>query len=133
MNQIRMKREIEENAEIIRRLHARIKETYKARDLSPLKRREWELACKEFHTRYEVLSFPCNYTEALHKIKDGDQFSVESALCFVELRPYFFRSGYMYRDLIRKLKSAHLVGSHRERRNAIIHAYRQWRASLCKA
>lgn len=104
MNQIRMKRDIEENAETICHLHAHIKETFKVRDLSPLKRREWELACQAFHARYEFLSFPCNYREALQKITEGDHFSVESALCFVELRPYFFRSGYMYKDLIRKLK-----------------------------
>lgn len=133
MNQIRMKREIEENAETIRRLHSRIKETLELRDLNPLKRREWERACKEFHARYQTLSFPCNYAEALQKIKDGDQLSVESALCFVELRPYFFRSGYMYRELIRRLKNANLAGSHRERRDVIIQAYRQWRASQCKA
>lgn len=85
-----MRRETEENAETIRHLHSRIKETFKVRDQSPLKRREWELACQEFHARYETLSFPCNYSEALQKIKDGDPLSVESALCFVELRPYFF-------------------------------------------
>ncbi|WP_347900831.1 hypothetical protein [Pseudomonas purpurea] len=123
-----MKRDIEENAETIRHLHARIKKSVKTRDASPLKRREWELACQEFHARYEALSFPCDFREALQKIDSGDQLSVESALCFVELRPYFYRSGYMYKDLIRKLKNATLDGSHRERRDAIISAYHQWRA-----
>lgn len=79
--------------------------------------------------RYAALAFPCDYDEALKKISQGDPQSVEYALCFVEVRPYFFRSGYMYKDLIRKLKNAPLSDSHGERRDAIVQAYKQWRAN----
>lgn len=128
-NQVRIKHEIEENAATLCELRARIKETFKWREQSPFKRREWESACREFHARYKALSFPCDYVEALQKIPRGDPHSVECALCFVEVRPYFFRSGYMYKDLIRKLTNAPLFDSHRERRDAAVQAYSQWRAS----
>jgi hypothetical protein len=34
----------------------------------------------------------------------------------------------MYKDLIRKLKNALLTGSYRDRRDAAVSAYREWKA-----
>ena len=34
---------------------------------------------------------------------EGDQHTIEAAHCFLELRPYFFRSGYMRKELLRKI------------------------------
>lgn len=48
-------------------------------------------------------------------LKQGNEYALEYAVCFIEIRPYFFRSGYMYKDLLRRLNKAPLSESQRER------------------
>jgi hypothetical protein len=127
MNPTRLKNQIEEGASEIRRLHARIHETVKERDQSPEKRSAWELACKEFHNRYDQLSFPGGSVGAYERILAGDPSTIESALCFIEVRPYFFRSGYLFKDLLRKLKRAPLDEPSMKRLSAVVAAYEFYR------
>jgi hypothetical protein len=89
-NKQTMKQLIEHNAEECRRLHARIHETCKQRTISREKKAEWELACQEFHARYDALAFPGGYNGALERRASGDEFTIEAALSFVEVHPYFF-------------------------------------------
>ncbi len=96
------------NAKEIERLRARIDETVKVRDKGPKEMAAWEAACREFHARYDALAFPGGYSDALVRIASGDGAAIEAALCFLELRPRFFRSGYMYKDILRKTKRAQL-------------------------
>lgn len=96
------------NSEEIRKLHRRIHETFRDRDKSREQYELWERACEEFHARYDVLAFPGGYSTAAERMAQADAEAIESALCFVELRPYFFRSGYMFKTLLRKLKRASL-------------------------
>lgn len=92
MNSERTKERIRENAAEIGRLRSRIHETYAHRAKSPEKRREWQQACAEFHARYDGLAFPGGYQGggALNRISRGDQEAMEAAICFLEIRPYFF-------------------------------------------
>ena len=53
---------------------------------------------------------------------------VEAALVFLELRPFFFRSGYMRQKLLRLLKHAPLSSPQSKRFAAVLEAQRQWRA-----
>jgi hypothetical protein len=124
-----MKQLIEHNAEECRRLHARIHETLKQRNSSREKKAEWELACQEFHARYDALAFPGGYSGALERIASGDEFTIEAALCFVEVRPYFFRSGYMLKALLPKLKKAKLSSSQTARLETCLAAREEWRMS----
>jgi hypothetical protein len=124
-----MKQLIEHNAEECRRLHARIHETFKQRNTSREKKMEWELACQEFHARYDALAFPGGYNGALERIASGDEFTIEAALCFVEVRPYFFCSGYMFKALLPKLKKAKLNPSQTARLEACLAALAEWRNS----
>jgi hypothetical protein len=62
------KRVIERNAEEIRRLHARINETFQLRDHGPEHRKEWQDARSAFHDRYNELAFPGGYVGALDRI-----------------------------------------------------------------
>jgi hypothetical protein len=121
--------EIEENAGEIRRLHLRIHETYAERDKSKHKYREWENACKEFHESYNRLAFPGGFNGAYQRLLEGDETTMEAAISFLECRPYFFRSGYMFKDLLRKAKRAPLSQSQKERLNVIIDAYARYRAA----
>jgi len=129
MNQVQIKNLIEEHAEVIRQLHARIHETFKHRDKNAHKYQEWQSACSEFHKRYEQLAFVGGYNGALTRILAGDPSTIEVAFCFIESRPYFFRSGYMYKDILRKLKRAPLTEIQKERLSVIVSKYNAWRNS----
>jgi hypothetical protein len=129
LNTIEFHRLITENAEDVRRLHARIHETVKFRDKSVMKREEWQRACAEFHARYDMLAFPGGHTNALERIVQGDAHTIEAALCFVECRPYFFRSGYMFKAILPKLKRASLTASQAERLAAVLLLREQYRKS----
>ena len=122
-----MKDLIARNAEEVRRLHARIHETYRLREKSSEQKERWERACAEFHSRYDKLAFPGGYNTAIERILAGDSEAIEAALCFIELRPYFFRSGYMFKALLPKLKRAPLSVSEAARLQAVLTAYDAWR------
>ena len=115
------------NAERINQLKARIDETLKFRDKNDHKRREWLKACSDFHNQYESLAFPGGFNGALKRLSEGDQVTMEAAICFLECRPYFFRSGYMFKDILRKAKNAPLSSEQRERFDYVVEAYREYR------
>lgn len=48
-------------------------------------------------------------------VRKGNEYALEYAVSFIEVRPYFFRSGYMYVRLLRYLNNAPLSESQRER------------------
>ena len=107
----RLKKRIIENAAEIVRLHARIRETLADREENSVKRREWEEACKDFPARYDALAFPGGYGGALDRISSGDPKAIEVGICFLECRPYFFRSGYMFKDIFRRCRRATVPGA----------------------
>ncbi len=113
-------------AEIVR-LHRRIHETVKQRGTSDAATSAWRNACAEFHERYNQLAFPGGYAEALEKFKSGDVSVVEPALCFLELRPYFFRSGYMFNTLLRRVKHIPLTQSQLQRLDAVRDRQAAWK------
>jgi hypothetical protein len=118
-----------ENAEEITRLHKRIHETLRHRYKSKEQTERWETACKEFHARYDLLAFPGGYSTAKARIIAGDLVAIEAALCFVECRPYFFRSGYLFKEFLPKLKRADLSQSQSERLKGVLLAYDAWKAT----
>jgi hypothetical protein len=119
--------EILRNAEIINRLKKRIDETVKYRDKNDNKRKEWEKACADFHSQYNTLAFPGGVSGAYERIVSGEPKAVEAALCFIECRPYFFRSGYMFKELLRKLKKSPLDDGQKERFEKVLTAYKEYR------
>ena len=117
------------NAERINQLEARIDETLKFRDKNEHKRREWLKACSDFHNQYDSLAFPGGFNGAFKRLSEGEQVTMEAAICFLECRPYFFRSGYMFKDILRKAKKAPLSSEQRARLDYITEAYRLYRAN----
>ena len=77
---------------------------------------------------YDALAFPGGYSSALERIAAGEPEAIEAALAFLEIRPYFFRSGYMYKDLLRKTKRAPLSDAQARRFVRIVQAYADYRA-----
>jgi hypothetical protein len=127
-NAARLKQQIAENAREIARLDARIRETCKTRDHDQASHAAWKAACTEFHTRYNELALPGGYVEAEAGLQAGDPEATEAVLCFLELRPYFFRSGYMHQRLLRKIKRSALHAAQVERLNEILRRAEEWKA-----
>jgi hypothetical protein len=127
MDSDRIKERIRENAAEILRLHSRVHDTLRGRHENPKKRLEWEQACAEFHKRYSSLAFPGGYDGALERITSGDPNTVEVAICFLECRPYFFRSGYMFKDILRRCRRAPLSSQQTARLKAIELKLADWK------
>ena len=109
------------NAARLRELHDAIRETFRARDESAEARTRWSDACKRFHHEYDGLAFPGGLTKGLDRLRAHDPEAIEIAIQFLEVDPYFFRSGYIKTDLLRRLKRASLTKSQQQRlRNVIL-------------
>jgi len=133
MNPIRMRDQIRINAEEIVRLHSHVHATFKHRENGLEAWTEWERACAEFHKRYDSLAFPGGYdgprgqNGALTRISSGDTEAVEAAICFLEIRPYFFRSGYMFKAILRRCGRASLSSDQTARLEAVKTALAEWK------
>ena len=127
MDAASIKRTILENGAEITRLHTRVHETFRHRGESKRHRDEWSLACAEFHAKFDVLAFPGGYEEGRDRIDSGDPEAVETALCFLEVRPYFHRSGYMYKDLLRRVKRSQLSAGQSQRLAIVLEKLAEWR------
>lgn len=117
-----------ENAAEINRLHHRIHETVKRRGESEKRRKEWSQACEEFHARYYELWLPGGpYPNFFERLSAGDPAVIEVALCFLEVRPYFFRSGYHWKTILQKCKRAPILGEQAERFARVLEKYTEWK------
>ncbi len=121
--------ELLRNAEKITRLHQRIKETFPFRGENNEKLKEWQEACRTFHQEYDKLAFPGGLEGAYERILDGDIYAMEAAICFLECRPYFFRSGYMFKDILRIANRAPLTPDQRTRYQKLRTAFEAYKAS----
>jgi hypothetical protein len=127
-----IKQAIVANSEAIRQLHGRIRQTFRHRDESLAKWQEWEEAARDFHATWNRLAFPGGYwtdatSNALQRIVAGDQQAMEAAICFLEIRPYFFRSGYIFKDILRKAKKAPLSEEQSARLKIVLDNVEEWR------
>jgi hypothetical protein len=123
---------ISANSEKIRELHDRVHETLKERQ-TPKGRVIWERACADFREAYDGLAFPGGYDRALRNLAQNDSDAIETALVFLELRPYFFRSGYIRSKLRRLLKRAPLSSTQRARLETLVAKEQAWRAGAQQA
>lgn len=65
----------------------------------------------------------------MERLIEGDLETMEAAICFLEVRPYFFRSGYMFDGLLRKVKHAPLSLEQRARLQVVADEVRARKAS----
>ena len=118
---------IRENADEIVRLRARADAMYAQRATHGDE--AWRDACDEFHARYDALAFPGGYdTDLFRRLDAGERNTVEAVLCFLEVRPYFFRSGYMWKELLRRAKRVPLDAQRAERLATVVRNYAEYRA-----
>lgn len=122
-----MKGAIEYGVVEIRRLHQAVRDTVAHRTENQEAFEAWRAACAELHARYDALAFPGGLAHAFERLAAGDPTTAETAVTFVEMRPYFFRSQYHATKMIRLLKRLRLRGDLQSRLDAVLarrHAYR---------
>jgi hypothetical protein len=126
---VSMRSEIAERAVEIDRLHRRIHEEFAQQPRTDEKREERIRACREFHERYGHLCFPGGWREGfINLAQAGDSHAVEVALCFLEARPYYFRSGYMWNELLKKSKRFPMSDEQSSRLQGLLKRYEEWKA-----
>lgn len=121
------KSEIRRNGEELNRLRKQMIQACDNRDASPAAFQAYRDALREYHARYQELAFPGGVETARERLRAGDQEAIEYTLDFLEVRPYFFRSGYMYNDFLRVLRNSPLSAAQRQRYEQIRAAHRQYR------
>ena len=119
-----IKAELQKAAREYAALHARIHETLPHRGRSEEDRKIWSEACAAFHGYKSVLDVFWK-TEALEHLEAGDSELLELAMAYVEVDPYYFRSGYLKKRLFRRLRRLTLSDAQRRRiLQGIIYALR---------
>ncbi len=109
-----MKDRINREANKIRELYEKVRSTYAHRDTDGLAYLEWQKVCEKFHCYRSSID---EYFErdALARLAEGSPSHVEFAITFLELDPWFFRSGYIKEDFIHRLKRVDLDDMQRKR------------------
>ena len=124
---VKFKETIESNSKEITRLRDRATQAGTDRDVSPEHREKWQSAWDEFGEKYDALAFLGGESTARQRMRSGDVDAIEYALCFIEIRPYFFRSGYMYNHFLRILRNCDLTPLQRQRYQKVYDAYRAYK------
>jgi len=109
---------IESESAKLDELHAAIRRTAVDRDRGPHSRREWAAACAAFHSYVSPLDR--YFEQACEQARYSHAELLEFAIRFLELDPWFFRSGYLKQILITRLKRSDLSESARERLRRVV-------------
>lgn len=111
---------LETNAEKLRTLHEEIRKTWIDRYLDKEHLQAWKSACQEFHSSFDRLAFPGGLNRALILLAKKDAEIIEQSVRFLEIDPFFFRSGYIKADIIRQLRNCQLTNDQKHRLREVI-------------
>jgi hypothetical protein len=111
---------IRQHAQTLRDLHEAIHTTFQRRDEGAVQREQWSEACRSFHSEYDLLAFPGGVNEGMHRLEEQDPGAIESAVVFLEVDPFFFRSGYIKEDLLERLRWVPLNDDQKSRLQQVI-------------
>ena len=114
---------IEKNTIEINRLRKRINDSFNVKN----QKDDWRQASIDFFEQYHKLCFWNGVYDYRNEIRNDNLEAIEYYICFIELRPYFFRSGYMYNDLMRVFKNINLTTDHKRRYNSIRARYLEFK------
>ncbi len=64
---------------------------------------------KSFHKTFDGLAFPGGLERGLRLIKQKDPATIDAAITYLEVDPYFFKSGYIMQNIARLLKKIDLT------------------------
>jgi hypothetical protein len=122
-----LKRQILEHAVQLRQAQALVRETFDNREAGPAQHKAWEDACYAFHISYgKAMAVYDGDLQA--DLKEQRPEAIEFALSFLECRPYFFRSGYLWKEILRWVKRLPMRQSQAKRRDTILERYAAYRA-----
>lgn len=116
------------NAEKLRVIQKAIHETFRKRDRSREEYDEWSAACDVFHEQYDDLFYPGG-GEQLGALRRCDPAAIEIALDFLEVDPWYFRSGYHKEYIWTYLPQCSLSSDQFTRLEAVAHVYLRRRIS----
>jgi hypothetical protein len=108
---------IEHHAKKIRDLHEAAHTAYEGRREGHSQGQE---ACRRFHDEYDQLAFPGGITEGMRRLAAHDPGAIESAVVFLEVDPFFFRSGYIKEDLLERIRWVPLDPDQKRRLQQVI-------------
>ena len=94
----------ESSAAELEELNKRVHELWRRRSESPDATAAWREAAQTFHANYDRLAFPGGLTRQFERLKKGDLEAIELAVRYLEVNPWYFRSGYHKADFLRLLK-----------------------------
>lgn len=87
----------------IDRLQRRVHETVNSRDRSVADRQAWIDACRQFHERFDQLAFPGGASQ-WGAFLAGKSRGIDAAIAFLDVDPWFLRSGYTKEIIWHRLK-----------------------------
>lgn len=87
----------------IDRLQRRVDETATSRDRSDVDRQAWTDACLQFQRRFDQLAFPGG-TAQWSAFLAGKTRGIDAAIAFLDVDPWFLRSGYAKEIIWHRLK-----------------------------
>ncbi|WP_257385619.1 hypothetical protein [Tahibacter caeni] len=94
----------------IDRLQRHVDETFASRDRSVAERQAWTDACRHFHARFDQLAFPGGASQWAAFLA-GKSRGIDAAIAFLDVDPWFFRSGYTKETIWHRLKRVPLDAS----------------------
>jgi len=103
---------------VLRALHERVHLTVRSRDSGPAARQAWEQACQAFHTY--VSDLDPHLQRALEDAQYSHAEQIEFVVCFLEVDPHFFRSGYLKQILLTRIKRSVLTAHITRRLRAVL-------------
>jgi hypothetical protein len=103
------RREIAEHTARLAALDRRFKEAVEQRSDDYASSRD------AFFNLYDQLAFPGGLTKRLHELSQQNPEAVEDAICFLEVDPNYFRSGYIKERILHRLKHCRISAGQRTR------------------
>lgn len=86
----------------LQQLHAAVHTTWVHKDRDAKSRRAWSDACNAFHTYASAIDR--QFDRACDERQYSDREVIEFSICFLDVDPRFFRSGYLKQELLTRLK-----------------------------
>ncbi|NVJ65570.1 MAG: hypothetical protein HWE16_03715 [Gammaproteobacteria bacterium] len=98
--------------------HKNVHVTYKDRKNSRSAMEQWNRACEIWHSYRSELD---HYLDRVFKdFKINDKEIKEFVITFLELNPWFFRSGYIKADLLIRIKRSYLTEEDKKRLRVVL-------------
>ncbi len=108
------RKSIREVEDLENKHHSRIKATFRNRDQGDSSRKEWHDATSAWHN--QIYPTDVLWTDDfMSDLRGSKRSAIEQAILYLEVDPWYFRSGYLKERLIRGLKACKISETDRRR------------------